>query len=389
MNATPITRCPPPARLTAEVLDKRGAESAAFPAIDGGVCTFAYSGPAIRVRLTHFGVGLPDDLDFEQLDSHGECQDPGGDQSWWLLALRFPHGARLEYKLEVTDSFGTRLIEDPLNPRAAHHPFGANSVCKAAGYVEPDWSRQHDGVPTGSIRDCATDSAALGREARASIYLPAGFTQTPVEPYPLVIVHDGGDYLNYAAASTVLDNLIDRGDIPPTVVTFLHPGERLLEYADDPGHHAYLTTELLPRLERELPLAAAAQGRCLIGCSFGAVASLSAAAHAPDTFGTLLLQSGSFAGAGEGCWPRPEPLWRPVKQFVRKFVAAPAVVADRIYVTCGMFESLICENRGLVPVLEGTGMDVRFDQTLDGHNWASWRDSLGVALPTLVASPRG
>ena len=57
--------------------------------------------------------------------------------------------------------------------------------------------------------------------------------------------------------------------------------------------------------------------------------------------------------------------------------------------TCGVFESLICENRGLVPVLESTGMDVTFDESLDGHNWASWRDRLGVALPALLASARG
>ena len=29
-------------------------------------------------------------------------------------------------------------------------------------------------------------------------------------------------------------------------------------------------------------------------------------------------------------------------------------------------------------------MDVRFVEKLDGHNWVSWRDSLGVALPWLL-----
>ena len=70
-------------------------------------------------------------------------------------------------------------------------------------------------------------------------------------------------------------------------------------------------------------------------------------------------------------------------------IANPSMVAERIYVSCGVYESLICENRGLVPVLEGAGMDVMFDESLDGHNWASWRDRLGVALPALLASARG
>jgi hypothetical protein len=28
-------------------------------------------------------------------------------------------------------------------------------------------------------------------------------------------------------------------------------------------------------------------------------------------------------------------------------------------------------------------MSVRFVESRDGHNWASWRDSLGLALPWL------
>jgi len=239
-------------------------------------------------------------------------------------------------------------------------------------------------VAADTVHDVAIDSTALGRTAYASVYRPAGFTTDPAERYPLVVVHDGGDYVNYASICTVLDNLIHRGWIPPTLAAFTHPAERLVEYADDARHGAHLTTELIPHLEADLPLAAERSRRYLVGASFGAVAALSAARGAPDMFGGLLLQSGSFAGAGTGCWPRPEPLWRPVKEFVGAYLASPARVADRVYVSCGVFESLICENRALVPVLRQTGMDVRFDETLDGHNWASWRDSLGSALPYLL-----
>ena len=117
---------------------------------------------------------------------------------------------------------------------------------------------------------------------------------------------------------------------------------------------------MIPTLEADLPLEGTPSGRCLVGASFGAVASLSAAWRAPGFFGRLLLQSGSFAGAGSGCRRRPEPLWRPIRQFVRAYLDEPAAVAERVFVTCGTYESLICENRGLVPVLEQTGMAVRF-----------------------------
>jgi enterochelin esterase family protein len=373
---TLVARRSPSPQWTADALDARLAAGEAFPIVDDELCTFAFHAPAIDVRLVHFGVGFPDDLRFDLVDEERE---------WWLLSLELPHGSRLEYKLEVRDSFGTRVVEDPLNWRAASHPFGANSVCEAAGHVTPAWSIARDDVPTGSIRDVSLHSAALGRQATASVYLPAGDTSATPQRYPLVIVHDGPDYLRYAAASTVLDNLVHGGVMPPSVVAFVHPGERLVEYADDVRHHNYLAHELLPQLEAELPAGGEPSKRCLVGSSFGAVASLSAAVHSPGTFGRLLLQSGSFAGAGTGCWPRPEPLWRPVKQFVRRFLGDPLAAAQRVYVTCGVFESLICENRGLVPALQATGMDVRFDESLDGHNWESWRDSLGAALPALLA----
>jgi enterochelin esterase family protein len=350
------------------------ADGGSFPIVDTRSCTFAYHGPVISVRLTHFGVGFPDDLDFE----------PVGDSDWWLLALDVPPGSRLEYKLEVTSSFGTTMIEDPLNERRASHPFGANSVCEAAGYAEPPWVVSDPDVPTGRLVEFELESAALGRTTTTSVYLPAGFDTDGEGRHPLVVVHDGSDYLAYASAATVLDNLIHCGDIPPAVVALVRPFERLVEYADDPRHAEHLTAELVPALERELPLEGTPAGRCLVGASFGAVASLSAAWRAPGFFGRLLLQSGSFAGAGSGCRRRPEPLWKPVRQFVRAFLDDPAAVAERVFVTCGTYESLICENRGLVPVLEQTGMAVSFIEALDGHNWACWRDSLGIALPWLL-----
>jgi enterochelin esterase family protein len=370
-----IERVPPATDLNASTLEDRLRQGQAFPIVTPEACTFAYCGPVISVRLVHFGVGFPDDLSFA----------PVGESGWWLLSLAVPERSRLEYKLEVVDSFGTRLVEDPLNPTVASHPFGANSVCEAHGYVVPDWAVFDPEVPAGDVVDLEIDSGAFGRRMTASVYRPSGFPVSEDARYPLLIVHDGGDYLAYASAKTVLDNLIGRGEMPPIVAAFIHPGERLVEYADDPRHAAFVGSELVPALEKAYPLVGTPGARCLMGCSFGAVASLSAAWHAPTRFGRLLCQSGSFAGAGHGCRPRPEPLWEPVRQFVQAFLAEPTLVAERVFVSCGTYESLICENRGLVPELERTGATVRFVESPDGHNWACWRDSLGIALPWLFA----
>ncbi|MEI2704039.1 MAG: alpha/beta hydrolase-fold protein [Ilumatobacteraceae bacterium] len=362
-----------PAWVTPEELDRRTAHGDHFPLVDHDICVFAFRGEVVSVRLEHFGTGLPHDLHYRRL----------GHSDWWVLPLRMPAETRLEYKVETISSYGTRLGDDPLNPHGAEHPFGANSVCTASGYHQPGWSERRDGVERGRIVEYYDHSEALGRRATAGIYLPNGFELHRDHRYPLLVMLDGDDYVNYAGAQTVLDNLIADRQIPPMVVAFSRPGERLTEYADDPRHHRYLVDELVPALERDLPVGGTPALRCLMGCSFGGVATLSAAVYAPGYFGRLLLQSGSFAGAGEGCWERPERLWWPVKDFVARYLQHPTWVTERMVVTCGAFESLICENRGMLEVLRRTGMDVRMVIQLDGHNWVCWRDSLGLALPWL------
>ena len=51
-------------QLPPDVLDARRDAGEPFPIVDGDACTFAFHGPAISVRLVHFGVGLPVDLAF-------------------------------------------------------------------------------------------------------------------------------------------------------------------------------------------------------------------------------------------------------------------------------------------------------------------------------------
>ena len=218
------------------------------------------------------------------------------------------------------------------------------------------------------------------------MYLPARFQHTA--RYPLIVIHDGADYLRYASAKTVLDNLIDRLDVAELVAVFTDPGDRLVEYADHAGHARFVANELLPELEVELPLIAHPRGRCLLGSSFGAIASLSTAARHPRLFGALLLQSGSFAFTDIGRDHGGGPVFDPVVRFVNRYRARPKLVADRLYVTCGMYEPMIAGNRAMVPVFRSTGMEVRYVEARDGHNWENWRDRLRDGLSWIFPGPQ-
>ncbi|HET9252552.1 MAG TPA: alpha/beta hydrolase-fold protein [Candidatus Eisenbacteria bacterium] len=348
--------------------------SHSFPLVEGPSVTFVYRGQADAVNLKHMVYGLPSMQPFRRLEG----------TDLWHLVLELPERSRVEYKLEVVANGTGMWIEDPLNPHRSRDPFGTNSVAHGAGYAVPEWTLEDPDARRGTLREAVIPSAALGRDAHVTLYLPARLR--PTRRYPLLVVHDGGDYLHYASIQTVLDNLIHRLEMAETVVALSHPVERLAEYPNNPDHARFMAEELVPWLESELPLQGTPEGRCLMGASFGAVASLSTAWRYPGMFGRLLLQSGSFAFTDIGRSERG-PAFEPVVRFVNEFRSRPAAVSERLFVSCGVYESLIYENRSLVPLLQSTGMEVRYVEARDGHNWENWRDRLRDGLSWLLPGP--
>lgn len=347
------------------------------PIIEGEHATFLFRGEADEVELRHGVVGVPGRLPLRRIAR----------TDLWFLVMTLPAGSRVEYRIAFRRGDTHHDVDDPLNPRRAHNPFGSNAVCHGVGYQTPTWTLPDPAAPPGRIEEMTLPSKALGRECAVTLYLPAGMLDTG--GHPLLVVHDGGDYLTYSAAKHVLDNLIHRNEVTEVVAAFLHPSDRLVEYADDERHARFVSEELVPHLERELPLAGQREGRCLMGASFGAVASLATAWRYPEAYGSLVVQSGSFVFADEGADHGGGPVFDPVVDFVNRYRASPRRVADRVFVSCGAYEPLIGPNREMVPVLEATGMDVRFVEALDGHNWENWRDRLRAALTWVYPGPNG
>ncbi len=347
-----------------------------FPLVEGGSVTVVWRGEADGVNMRHWIFGLE--------ASNTLTRMPNTDL--WYLVLEIPAQSRVEYKLEIVRGDHGQWLEDPLNPNRARDPFGANSVVHGEGYAVPEWTK-HDPVSRpGRLDPIGFYSRSLGNERRGHIYLPARFRKT--RQYPLLVVHDGNDYLKYAAMKTVLDNLIHRLEIPDMIVVFTDPGDRLREYADHEGHAKFLTEELIPDLTRRLPLIDRPHARALMGASFGGVAALSTAYRYPGSYGRLLLQSGSFAFTDIGTRNRRGPLFDQVVRFVNGFRREPKSIAERVFMSCGVYESLIYENRSLAPILSATGMQVKFVEARDGHNWENWRDRLREGLSWLFPGPQ-
>ena len=346
-----------------------------FPVVEGPHATFVWRGEAEGVTLRHWIFGLESESSLARVPS----------TDVWYLTLDIPHGSRVEYKYEIHRHGSSQWIEDPRNPNRARDPFGANSVLQGEGYEVPDWVEPDEDARPGLLEPFSFHSKTFDARRYGSIYLPARFRKT--RQYPLVVVHDGSDYVNFASMRIILDNLIHRLEIPDMIVAFTDSPDRLREYANDERHAKFLTEELLKDLTGRLPIIDRPQARCLMGASFGAVAAFSTAVRYPDVWGRLLLQSGSFAFTDIGTRNRRGPLFDRVVEFVNTVRQDPTAVSERVFMSCGVYESLIYENRSLVPLLDATGMQVKFVEARDGHNWENWRDRLREGLSWLSPVP--
>ena len=340
-----------------------------FPLIDERGATFIFHGQADAVYLQHWAFALPNPVAFKPLA-----------QEYWAAYLELEPGSRLEYKIEAVRNGHGEWMADPLNPLLAHDPFGANSVCQAYGYERPEWTLPDPNVPAGCLESFSLFSQALVRNQTITLYLPAGLQRR--QRYPLLIAHDGEDYLNYSQLQTVLDNLIAAKTIQPLIVAMTQAEERKMEYAGDPRHAHFIALELLPVLRQRLPLRRARHALGLMGASLGAVASLHTAWRYPGQFGKLLLQSGSFAATDVSQRERG-PTFEPVIRFVDAFRREPGQPAEKIYMSCGLYETLVVENRAMDRFLRQRNLSVQYQESYDGHNWENWRDHLRDGLSWL------
>lgn len=358
---------------SAEAIDTFVAENE-FPLVEPGRVTFVYRGAADDVILRRWISGHSTAQPLERIT----------DTELWALTMELPDVSRFEYKFEVISNGARQLVLDELNGVLAHDPFGANSVCQGHGYTRPDWTYPDPDVRSGTLEPHRINSQAFGQDREIQVYLPARFRRT--RTYPLLIVHDGPDFLRFAELKTVLDNLIHRQEVPAMIAALTHSPDRMSEYTCNENHARFLGEDLLGFMESEFPLLNAPTTRGLMGASLGAVASFHAAARYPEVFGRLLIQSGTFAFTDLGHHNKG-PAFDPVVGFINEYRENPFRMAERIYMSCGVYESLIYENRSILPVLQSLDMMVNFEEARDAHNWENWRDRLRSGMTWLFPGP--
>ncbi len=212
-----------------------------------------------------------------------------------------------------------------------------------------------------------------------SIYIPA--QAKPGTAAAVMVFQDGHDYANVKGrwrVPVVFDNLIARGEMPPTVAVFINPGHdasaqkpqtpwkssnRSLEYDSLGDRYArFLLEEILPEVGKKCEISADPEMRAICGASSGGICAFTAAWERPEAFRKVLSTIGSFVNLrGGNAYPslirktEPKPL--------RVYLADSSGDLDNAYGNWPL------ANKQMAAALSYMGYDVRFDFAEGfGHN---------------------
>ncbi len=291
----------------------------------------------------------------------------------WTAELTLPQDAYAEYGFRVDGQH--RL--DPLNPRSKTNPFGGhNSIMHMPAFEPTPLIRRARGTPRGILTRHTLAPSIFSSDTPRTIEL---YRPPTDEPVPLLVAFDGPDYLHEARLVTMVENLMARGRMRPTALAFVPNagGARFTEYACSDSTVAFLLKAVLPLAREHLNLIDSCEvpgAHGVVGASMGGLIALFTALRAPEVFGRVLCQSGSFGlTMGE------------FESVVLDLVRYLPKRDIKIWMDCGIWELLLPSNRAMHALLRERGYDVKYREYSGGHNYMAWRNDVWRGLEHLFA----
>lgn len=303
-------------------------------------------------------------LEFAGYEHRFEMTEGGHSGKW--AGERLPDALRWLWS-EGAEASAASAVSDPSETKTT------------AWEPHPDAVRR-DGVPQGAVEVMpAWESKVFASTIRDwAIYVPAQYD--PEQPAALMVFQDGQSFSNVKGrwrVPIVFDNLIARGDMPPTIAVFINPGHdpakprptrgsasnRGFEY-DSLGdrYSRLLLEEIIPEVEKRYRISPDPELRAIGGSSSGAICAFNVAWERPDAFRKVFSSVGSFTNLrGGNVFPA----------LIRKTEPKPLRVymADTSGDVNNAFGSWPWANQRMASALRYMGYDLRFDWAEGyGHN---------------------
>jgi enterochelin esterase family protein len=337
------------------------------------------------------------------------------DTDLWYKTFRLQKGARFIYQLATNlpdpkewrgiTRFAGALRNDPFNPLQfversnEFNPYEVNSFSAVElPSAEPQsWSVVRPKVPIGRVQRDKFTSKLLGNERPIWIYTPHGYAADK-KPYGLLVLTDGGLYVNTARVANTLDNLIAAGVIPPLVAVMVDNPDRWRELSCNSQYADFLAQEIVPWARANYHATNRPEQTIIGGTSLGGLQAACVGLKHAEVFGNVLSQSGAF-----GWKPDGEKEWEWLN---RQFAASPRLPL-RFSFEAGLMEgtwwwrdlmlqqpnappanlidpTLLATNRNLRDTLQSKGYSVHYTEFNGNHGLLNWRGTLASHLISLV-----
>jgi enterochelin esterase family protein len=337
------------------------------------------------------------------------------DTDLWYKTFQLQKGARFIYQFAANlpdpkewrgiTRFEGALRNDPFNPLQfaerwnEFNPYEGRSFSAVElPSAEPQlWNVVQPKVPTGRMQRDKFTSKLLGNERPIWIYTPHGYAAGK-KPYGLLVLSDGGLYVNTARVATTLDNLIAAGVIPPLVAVMVDNPDRWRELSCNLAYADFLAQEIVPWARANYHATDRPEQTIIGGTSLGGLQAGCVGLKHAEVFGNVLSQSGDFKWKPDG-----EKEW----EWLNRQFAASSRLPLRFSFEAGLMEgtwwwrdlmarlpnpppanlidpTLLATNRNLRDTLLSKGYSVHYSEFNGNHGLFNWRGTLASHLIALV-----
>ncbi len=281
--------------------------------------------------------------------------------NFWYRTDVFENDARLDYKFFINGNW----ILDPRNPNTCTGGYGPNSELRMPGYQMPPEIAHYPGIAHGTLKDTTFFSVNLGNSRTIRIYLPPGYDGS-MGRYPMMLFHDGLEYISLAQAHHVLDYMIHEQRIEPTIGVFIPPVNRSSEYAGNlqDKFTKFIIEEVIPWVDARFRTIPSPEKRAVLGASYGGNISLWLGMNHPEIFGHVAAQSSYIASS-----------------ISDRFRTGPPLDL-KLNLILGTYDIpvLIPMVRNFILILDAKGYTYDYHEYHEGHSWGFWRAHIDDAL---------
>jgi 23S rRNA (adenine2503-C2)-methyltransferase len=286
---------------------------------------------------------------------------------WSYLEGTSYTNARVEYVL----FYDQEAASDPLNPRQVQAYAGPRSEVRMPFWVaQPEVDNDAE-VPKGDLIAETVTSKFLGGPRRVWFYLPPGYATATDQLFPVMYVLDGSNYVEKMNVPGVLDRLIAMKAIPPVIAVFSEPGDRQEEYSRNQRWRAFMSTELVPLVDKRFRTFSAPDQRIILGSSLAAYGAVDLAVEYPSLFGLCAAIA---------------PPAQTATLISNQTKAQAAVMSIKFFVLGGVYDSMIDGARNLRTTLDQHRAPVSYVEVSEGHNTNTFRGHIDDALKSLLPS---